>query len=161
MMTKIKFRQLIIAVLLSTLPGLTFADHRPFNPDSIKQIEQQYAGEPFLLVLWEINCFPCREEMDLLGKLKQSHPDINLVFIATDDISKQPEIVDVLAQHRLADIDSWIFADPNVERLRYSIDPEWFGELPRNYFYDTDSSRIGFSGKLAEEVMEEWLKNSY
>ncbi len=65
-----------------------------------------------------------------------------------------------LKSHGLDDIDSWLFADPNVEKLRYNIDPEWFDELPRNYIYATDSSRIGLSGKLTPEILDEWLEIS-
>ena len=114
---KILHRLLISLMLVSSQPA--HADHVGFLADSLDQIESQYSNEPFLLVLWEINCFPCHEELETLGVLKQSHP--------------------------------------NIERLRYSIDPDWFGELPRNYFYDANSSRIGFSGKLTEDILLEWL----
>jgi len=157
MTIKRKFRLLMIAMLSITFSGAVFADHQPFTTDSLRQIEQQYAGEPFLLVIWEINCFPCREELELLGKLKQLHPEMNLSLLATDDISRITEIAIILKDNQLDQVDSWIFADPNIERLRYSIDPEWFGELPRNYFYDADSSRFGVSGRITEEVMNEWL----
>jgi hypothetical protein len=154
-------KKLLLSILFATslLASTTAsADHKAFRADSLKQIEQQYAGQSFLLVLWEISCFPCHEEMVLLGELKQAHPDANVVLISTDNISKQKEISAMLESHGLEDIDSWLFADPNIEKLRYSIDPEWFGELPRNYIYDTDSSRIGISGKLTRELLDEWLK---
>ena len=153
--------KLCLSLFLSTsliLSAPVSADHKAFRADSLKQIEQQYAGKTFLMVMWEISCFPCHEEMALLGKLKKAHPDANVVMISTDDISKQHEISAMLESHGLGDIDSWLFADPNIEKLRYSIDPEWFGELPRNYIYDTDSSRIGISGKLTQELLDEWLK---
>ena len=153
----VKACQLLILAATLLTPGMASADHKAFRADSLKQIEQQYAGKTFLLVLWEISCFPCHEEMALLGTLKQEHPDANVVMISTDDISKQQEISTMLESHGLEDIDSWLFADPNIEKLRYTIDPEWFGELPRNYIYDTDSSRFGMSGKLTQEILDEWL----
>jgi hypothetical protein len=152
-------RGLIFVALVTCLPVVVMAKHQPFTADSLQQIEQQYAGEPFLLVIWEINCFPCREELALLGKLRQIHPDMKVSLLATDNISQLDEIAAILEANQLAGIDSWIFADPNIERLRYNIDPQWFGELPRNYFYDADSSRFGFSGKLTEEVLNEWLRD--
>jgi hypothetical protein len=142
-------------MLVSSQPA--HADHVGFLADSLDQIESQYSNEPFLLVLWEINCFPCHEELETLGVLKQSHPDMNIVLVGTDSINKQEEIDAILSKHGLTEVDSWLFADPNIERLRYSIDPDWFGELPRNYFYDANSSRIGFSGKLTEDILLEWL----
>jgi len=152
-------RFIVFALLTMLLPAVAMAKHQAFTADSLRQIEQQYAGEPFLLVIWEINCFPCREELALLGKLRQAHPDMKVSLLATDNISQIDEIAAILEANQLAGIDSWIFADPNIERLRYNIDPEWFGELPRNYFYDADSSRFGFSGKLTEDVLNEWLQD--
>ncbi|MGK0297345.1 MAG: hypothetical protein ACI9XC_000948 [Gammaproteobacteria bacterium] len=152
---KILHRMLISLMYVLSLSA--HADHVGFLTDSLDQIESQYAGEPFLLVIWEINCFPCHEELETLGMLKQSHPDLNLVLVGTDNIGKQQEIDAILSKHSLTEVDSWLFADPNIERLRYSIDPEWFGELPRNYFYDANSSRIGLSGKLTRDILLQWL----
>ena len=148
----------LLLALSVLIPSVATADHKAFQADSLRQIEQQYAGKSFLVVLWEINCFPCHEEMELLAGLKQEHPEANVVLISTDNISKQAEITAMLDKHDLKGVDSWLFADQNVEKLRYSIDPEWFGELPRNYIYDVDSSRIGFSGKLTREILDEWIK---
>lgn len=158
MNTMITIRMFFIGVLLTLVSLTASADHKAFQADSLQQIQQQYAGKSFLLVLWEVTCFPCHEEMGLLSKLKQDHPDANIVMVSTDDVSKQAEVTAMLKSHGLEDIDSWLFADPNVEKLRYKIDPEWFGELPRNYIYDTDSSRIGLSGKLTQEILDAWLK---
>ncbi len=148
----------LFVTVVSLLPLAATADHKAFQADSLQQIEQNYAGKSFLLVLWEMNCFPCHEEMELLAGLKQEHPDANVVLISTDDISKQDEVTVMLDKHGLVGIDSWLFADQNIEKLRYSIDPEWFGEIPRNYIYDVDGSRFGFSGKLTQEILDEWLK---
>lgn len=158
MRTSVKIMAVLVTTACLLVSGIAFADHQAFRADSLKQIEKKYAGKSFLLVLWEISCFPCHEEMGLLGKLKQEHPDANIVMISTDDISKIAEITKMLESHGLSSIDSWLFADTNLEKLKYSIDPEWFGELPRNYIYDVDSSRIGLSGKLTQEILDEWLK---
>ncbi|MEX2353624.1 MAG: TlpA family protein disulfide reductase, partial [Gammaproteobacteria bacterium] len=119
MIVETKTRAVMMAVLLMTLPPLVKGEQQAFNPDSIEQIEARYSGEPFLLVIWEINCVPCREELSLLGDLIQTHPDMNLSLIATDDIRYKSEIIRILETNQLAGVDSWIFADPNVERLRY------------------------------------------
>jgi len=161
MITQIRSIFLMVASLFMLASGQVLAKQQSFYPGSLQQIEEQYAGESFLLVIWEINCFPCREELELLGKLRQSHPDMRMTLVATDDIRMKDQIVEILTTNQLEGVDSWIFADPNIERLRYSIDPEWFGELPRNYFYDADSSRFGFSGKLTREILDEWLQGGY
>ena len=148
---------LAAGMLLACTPILAAGGQSPFKAHSLDQIEQAYAGESFLLVMWEINCMPCREELGLLGRKKVDHPGINLVLISTDDISLAPQVREILEDNGLTGVDSWMFAEQNVEKLRYAVDPEWFGELPRNYIYDEDLNRIGFSGKLTDEVLGEWL----
>ena len=145
--------------LLLISPGLAAGDQLPFGPDSLGQIEREYAGEPFLLVLWSADCFPCRKELATLGAITRTNPDLNLVLLATDDIVDKAMLGAILEQHGLAHMASWIFAHPNVERLRYSVDPQWYGELPRSYFYDADAGRRGISGPLAAEAVEAWLSS--
>lgn len=158
MMNKSIYAMTVGLLALSMLiPKFAMAEHKAFVAGSLQQIEQQYAGESFLLVLWELSCFPCHEEMELLAKLKTKHPEANVVLVSTDPVSKSAEVTAMLDQHGLKNIDSWLFADANIEKLRYSIDPEWFGELPRNYIYDIDGSRFGFSGKLTQELLDEWV----
>lgn len=151
------FLNILMAIFLAAQSMVVIAEQRAFNSDSIRQIEGEYIGKPFIIVLWEINCFPCHEELELLGVLKQSHPDINLVLVSTDNISLRSEINELMGKYQLTEVDSWLFSEPNVERLRYSIDPDWYGELPRNYFYDADSNRVAFSGKLTKKILDEWL----
>jgi len=38
------------------------------------------------------------------------------------------------------------FAESDEERLRYSIDKNWYGELPRTYYYDTSHQVKTLSG---------------
>ncbi|RLA17894.1 MAG: TlpA family protein disulfide reductase, partial [Gammaproteobacteria bacterium] len=69
-----------------------------------------------------------------------------------DDIGK------TLKKHGLGGIESWAFADPNVARLRYEIDPRWYGTLPRSYFFDSAHQRSATTGTLEKEQVEDWLK---
>jgi iron complex outermembrane receptor protein len=52
-----------------------------------------------------------------------------------------------------------LFAQLNydIERLRFSIDPTWHGELPRSYFYAADDSFKAHSGILTEEKLQEFF----
>lgn len=150
------FRILFIAAALG-VASVAQADQKAYGPESLAKIEQEFSGEPFLLVLWELSCPPCHGEMAMLGRLRQEHPGMNLVLVGTDPVGMEEEVADVLARHGLTGVNSWLFANENKERLRYSIDPEWYGELPRNYFYDADGQRTGISGKLDEARVREWL----
>ena len=68
-----------------------------------------------------------------------------------------PAIAAVLAGYGLSGVESWVFADPNHERLQYAIDPQWFGEMPRAYLYSRANERKGISGTLSSEELERWL----
>ncbi len=158
MTTIIKSSKMIASFLVFFISYTTMAESLPFHSDSLKEIEDKYDGDNFLLVLWEMSCLPCHEEMELLGNMIQSYPELNVVFVGTDHIDKDKELSELLKKHKLTNVDSWLYAENNIERLRFSIDPEWYGELPRNYFYDVDSSRLGHSGKLTKEILLEWLR---
>ena len=43
------------------------------------------------------------------------------------------------------------------EKLRYVIDQDWYGELPRSYYYDADHQRSSHSGTLSQQQLSAWL----
>ena len=128
-----------------------------FGTQSFAQIKSQYEGQPFVLSLWSIDCAPCRVELKLLGELKKHDPDFPLVVISTDSIENREEAADILAEYDLQDIQTWMFADAFVERLRYSVDPLWHGELPRSYFFKADHSVESHSGVLTRAQLEGYI----
>ncbi|MDN5869487.1 MAG: TlpA family protein disulfide reductase [Nitrococcus sp.] len=128
----------------------------PFKAGSLPNILDAHAGEPFLLVLWSLRCLPCREEMDLLADMRRQHPDLEVVFISTDGVNRRDMVAGALAQHGLENAESWIFAGP-VQRLRYAIDPAWYGVLPRSYFYDANHERVAVNGSLEKAQILAWL----
>lgn len=157
-MMKMMQRSALTACLLALcLAAPAATGPKPFGSGSLAGIEQTYEGERFLLVLWQIDCAPCRGEMVMLGKLLAGHPRMNLVLVGTDPVERNDEAAALLEHHGLAEADTWIFAEDNLERLRYSVDPAWYGEVPRNYVYDAAGERSGFSGRLDERKVREWL----
>ncbi|MDX1491055.1 MAG: hypothetical protein R3332_07200 [Pseudohongiellaceae bacterium] len=143
-------------VLLLSLFGSTAlnADNiRHFEASSLASLKQEFAGQPFVLSLWSIDCLPCRVELEMLGEIKRQSPDFPLLLVSTDPIEQREEAVYILEEYGLDAIDTWMFADSFVERLRFSIDPNWYGELPRSYFYDEDHNRQAHSGILSREEL--------
>ena len=126
-----------------------------FGTQTFTAIKEQFAGKPFVVSLWSVDCAPCRVELDMLGKMKQADPDFPLVVISTDSIDKRADAADILDEYQLAGETTWMFADSFVERLRFSIDPGWYGELPRSYFYDAEHNMMAHSGILTEEKFRE------
>ena len=60
----------------------------------------------------------------------------------------------VLASHRLGRHEYWKFAHLFPQQLRLTIDPDWYRELPRTYYYSPDHSHHAVSGKLSAEQVE-------
>ena len=96
-------------------------------------------------------------ELDLLGRLRNQYPDLPLVLVSTDDIAIQADAEDFLKDYGLEDMTSWMFADDYAEPLRFSIDPQWFGELPRSYHFDAEHQFQAHSGIMTEAQLRTWL----
>jgi hypothetical protein len=147
-----------LLLLLMLWPVLAMAAApSPFVPGSMEKIRQQLSGRAHMLVLWSTDCIYCAEELRYLGKLKKQRPTLPLILIATDDISRSDLIQSMLADYRLSSVTSFAFADDYTERLRWEIDPAWYGELPRSYLVAGDGSRRALSGQLGPKVLEPWL----
>lgn len=127
-----------------------------FKPGSYSEILQQRQQQPFILVLWSIDCPPCYEELALLGKKIKTRPQLDLVIVSTDTIDDIKEIKKQLAKYGLNNINAWVFADQMAQQLRYEIDPGWYGELPRSYLFDSYQNRHPVSGVLKPEMLQRW-----
>mgnify|MGYP000126003243 CR=1 FL=1 len=143
----------IISANQSAAPNL-----KPFRANSLNQITAKRAGHAFIMVLWSIDCPPCLKEFEYYQALKAQFTNTNIVLISTDSPDDSALIEQVLFDHQLQTIDSWIFSDSLPERLRYKIDPNWYGELPRTYFYDADHQRKAHSGMVTQTQLQQWLQ---
>lgn len=133
------------------------ANIEPFVADTFAQLKAERQGQGFLLALWSVDCPPCMAELNMLGELLEEHPDLPLVLVSTDQIRQREDAEDFLIEYGLTDIQSWMFADPFAERLRFTIDPQWFGELPRSYYFDAQHQPETHSGILTESQARAWL----
>jgi thiol-disulfide isomerase/thioredoxin len=152
-------RRLLFVTLLVIAGTASAADNlRPFVSGSLAQIQEEHAGKPFLMFIWSLTCTYCPTELEMLGKFKQQHPELNLVLIATDTPEEKPEIISHLAGYGLSEIEnSWVFAEDMPERLRFEIDRRWYGEVPRTYFYDQTHERLVKTGLVGEEFVKKWF----
>lgn len=151
----------ISSIVLLSIAHAHAEDIRPFDAQSLAQIKEEFSGKPFVLSLWSIDCAPCRVELKLLGEIKQKDPKFPLVIISTDLIEDREEALDILDSYDLAEFESWMFADAFVEKLRFSIDPLWHGELPRSYFFAQDHSFESHSGILSRAQLEEFFPHAF
>lgn len=140
--------------------SLKAEDHRlkPFIAGSYQQLLESNANKPLMLVIWSITCSSCLKDMALLNQIHKANPKINMVMLASDDTSTTEQIQQILSKNELTGLENWIFAGDSTQKLRYEIDPKWYGELPRTYFLDNNHSREGVSGVLSKLGYESRFK---
>ncbi|HET7797125.1 MAG TPA: hypothetical protein VFK72_04530 [Nevskia sp.] len=134
------------------------AEIKPFVRDSYRQIVAAHSGKPFIVAFWSVNCSYCGGELAMLRKLLEQYRGIALVLVSTDTPGDAPLIGAALDKLGLGNAESWVFADSHVERLRFEIDREWYGELPRTYFHAARSDVWAASGQLEQLTVERWIK---
>lgn len=123
-----------------------------FEPGTLKMIEREHRGRAFWVLLWDLECTYCMKSMRHAAAAQRRRPDLNVVTIATDPISKAPELRKRLAQIGLAS-SAFAFGAASIEALKYEIDPLWTGEKPRSYRYSVAGQRTAVSGVLEVEQL--------
>lgn len=131
---------------------------KTFNAGSYPQILRENAAQPFILALWSLDCPSCIKDMGVLAQVRENHPQLKIIMLSTDEPAATTEVKTMLARQHLSDLESWIFGADDAQKLRYEIDPSWFGELPRTYFYDKTHNRVGKSGALRIDEFEAQIK---
>ncbi len=144
----------LLGTLFVRLPHAEPAPLQPFGPDSYGAILEQNDRRPLMLVLWSLTCSSCMKEMGMLNKIRAQHPELAVVLVSVDDFADAEQVREVLEKNRLSELNNWLFTEANSARLRYQIDPTWYGELPRTYFFNTAHEKTAVSGVLSEEDYE-------
>ena len=103
--------------------------------------------------------------MEILKEIHIGMPRFKFEMLATDELSDAGEINKIIEQYGLTGLESWVFAEDNVQKLRFEIDPAWYGELPRTYFFNSAHEREGISGVLTHKqfitMISEILKKDH
>lgn len=150
---------MLLVLLTSTS---VFADNfRHFTADSFSEIKSSFKGQEFLLGLWSVDCPPCLVELKMMGEVLELNPDLPFVLVSTDSIETRKDAQEFLTDFNLHKIKFWMFADSFVERLRYSIDPSWYGELPRSYFFNKNHEMESHSGIMTEDLLKKLVRNPH
>jgi thiol-disulfide isomerase/thioredoxin len=149
---------------LACMPLLSHAEQstlKPFVSGSYQQMLDNHANQSFMLVVWSITCSSCLKDMALLNKMHKKRPGMKIVMLTTDDASATEQIQQILVKNELAGLENWLFADENAQKLRYEIDPKWYGELPRTFFLNKKHEREGISGVLTQDDYEAYYKKYF
>ena len=150
----LKKQFLSVAVILLTMLGSQAQAGepalKPFTTGSYQQMLAGNARQPFMLVVWSITCSSCLKDMPLLNLIHKKRTELKIIMLAADDMSETGQIQPILEKNQLAGIENWAYADENTQKLQFEIDPKWYDELPRTYFFDKTHQRVAFSGVLSE-----------
>lgn len=141
---------------------------QPLLRGSYQKILSAHAGKPFIVALWSLSCTHCGADMEMFEWLLKQDPTLNLVLISTDTPEQKVEIAQRLRQYHLdksarnefKNLESWVFGDSYTERLNYEVDAQWYGELPRTYFFEASGKATAVSGVLRADFVEKWLRGN-
>ena len=128
----------------------------PFDAGTPALLRRHHRGAPFILALWSVRCEPCRAELAHWSRW-QARSAIPVILVSTDEMEDQPAASALLQRHALGGVHVMAFADQLPERIRFAIDPQWHGELPRTYFFDASHRVVAHSGALDPVWVEDWL----
>lgn len=142
------------------LPMTCLSEVKPFDVGSLDSIETQHRDRPFIVILWSLDCPPCLTELQTVSELRDLLPPSHVVLVSTDVGAPEDEIAGLLRRFDLHTYDNWVFANANNVKLRYHIDPQWFGELPRVYLYDIAHRRTAHSGTFSRPQLTAWSEKN-
>lgn len=153
-------KRLLLLAACFWIPLAAAQDMKSFVRGSQQAILSAHHGKPFILALWSVDCSHCRDDLMLLGRLAKKYPKLDVVLVSTDTPEQKQALAQTLQRYRLGRAESWVFADSFAERLRYEIDPQWYGELPRTYFFGAQEKTEAISGRLEPEQVERWIREN-
>ena len=130
----------------------------PFDMNTRKVIEKRYIDQPLIISFWSIDCPYCIDDLKKLGKALSKNTNVKLITVCVDGKESAKKAERVLSQANLPKHEQYQYAEVDEDRLRYNIDPAWYGELPRTYFYDAAHQVTPLSGKISNSFLDKWFK---
>lgn len=153
-----RWTTLILTSALFSLGAAAASELRIFNAHSFTEIREAAKGRPVVVAFWSTTCAPCAHELGLLARLQQEFPRVNVVLIAADPPELKPKVAQFLRHAATGAAKLWQFNEESEDRLRYSVDHAWRGELPRAYFIGADGTMITRSGVPDEAWSADWFR---
>ena len=132
---------------------------RGFDQASLARIVNDQQGHPFVLVIWSLDCAYCQASLATLADKKRLRPGLRIVTLATDQLADPPALA--MVKKRLTALglrsDAWAYGALPPEQLRYAIDRQWRGEMPRSYWFDANGVAKAQSGVITAEQVDQFL----
>lgn len=148
---------LFLFVLIFSMATAWADAPKPFAADTPAAVAKRFAGKPYVLAFWSVDCPHCQGELALIARLLRERPDLPVLLVSVDPPDLSPQVSARLTELGLIQANNWQFADARAERLRFVIDRQWRGELPRSYLFAGGRQVQVISGALSEAVLRQWL----
>jgi thiol-disulfide isomerase/thioredoxin len=150
-----KLKTLLFLLFFSSF---SFAyEFMPFEINTRNVIEKKYLNQPLIISFWSIDCPYCIDDLKKLGKALSKNKNVKLITVCVDGKESAKKAERILNLAHLPEHERYQYAEVDEDKLRYSIDPTWYGELPRTYFYDTAHQVTPLSGKIPNSFLDAWL----
>jgi thiol-disulfide isomerase/thioredoxin len=150
--------KLKILLFLLFFSNFSFAyEFMPFEINTRNVIEKKYLNQPLIISFWSIDCPYCINDLKKLGKALSKNKNVKLITVCVDGKESAKKAERILNLAHLPEHERYQYAEVDEDKLRYSIDPTWYGELPRTYFYDTAHQVTPLSGKIPNSFIDAWL----
>jgi thiol-disulfide isomerase/thioredoxin len=147
----------LVAFLLSAPASEAPPQLKPFERGSWQDVLRAHAGRPTIVHFWGVTCGPCKVELPLLGGFMKDHPSIDVVTISADLVPNLSAATQsMLEKSGLSSAENWIFSDGFVERLRFEIDPNWQGDIPRTMLISREGTITTIEGSAEITDLEKW-----
>ncbi|MFT5164278.1 MAG: thiol-disulfide isomerase/thioredoxin [Alteromonadaceae bacterium] len=147
-----------LLLILATLSFNTMAESAPFSPHEYSGVQQIHEGQRWLMLMWSVDCPPCFKELAQIAKLHQQDSSLAVILVNTDgDEMLDEQREELIKKYKLDSLTNLHFMDGKAAKARFQIDPSWYGELPRSYFYKEDGKRIAKSGLVSSDILKQWL----
>jgi thiol-disulfide isomerase/thioredoxin len=150
--------KLKILLFLLFFSNFSFAyEFMPFEINTRNVIEKKYLNQPLIISFWSIDCPYCIDDLKKLGKALSKNKNVKLITVCVDGKESAKKAERILNLAHLPKHEQYQYAEVDEDKLRYSIDPTWYGELPRTYFYDKAHQVTPLSGKISNSFLDAWL----
>jgi len=151
--------KLKILLFLLLFSNFSFAyEFMPFEINTRNVIEKKYLNQPLIISFWSIDCPYCIDDLKKLGKALSKNKNVKLITVCVDGKESAKKAERILNLAHLPEHERYQYAEVDEDRLRYNIDPAWYGELPRTYFYDAAHQVTPLSGKISNSFLDKWFK---
>ena len=133
------FSLILFATFTATVRGAE-TTVRTFTPNSYSQLLNENDEKEFTLMFWSVECSPCLKELKHVSENKM-YLSQKFIFVSIDNNQSPDQISMMIKKLKLTKQQHWVFQAGKEKEIIDSVDENWYGEVPRNYYFDEDHNR--------------------